>query len=339
MNMTSNSDCEAQRLAALHEYEVLDTPAEESFDRITRLARMALEAPIALVSFVEESRQWFKSNLGLDAKETARDVSFCTHAIEQDGPFIVRDTLLDPRFRENPMVVGSPHVRFYAGIPLRTPTGFRIGTLCVKDIKPRDVTPEQIAVLQDLAQLVVDELELRKLAAVDSLTGALTKRTFAAAAEKEVARARRFNHALSVIIFDVDHFKAVNDTHGHAAGDLVLSRVVGACRDELRPSDTIGRLGGEEFGLLLPGTSGDGVREAAHRLKAIIEAISIPHATGAFRVTASFGATCWNPADRDASMALARADAALYSAKKAGRNKVVLYEDEAALAAAQASVA
>ena len=155
---------EDDRLAALHRYDVLDTPAEESFDRITRVAKSALQIPIVLVSLVDAERQWFKSKQGLDAVETPRNISFCTHAINQNEPMLVRDALDDERFRENPLVTGELGIRFYLGIPLRTPDGFNIGTLCAIDQKPRDLSSIEIDLLRDLACVVVDELELRLIA-------------------------------------------------------------------------------------------------------------------------------------------------------------------------------
>ncbi|NNE84378.1 MAG: GAF domain-containing protein [Alphaproteobacteria bacterium] len=160
-----NDPNEVERLAALHRYGVLDTPAEEAFDRITRLAQSALRVPIVLVSLIDENRQWFKSKQGLDTPETARDISFCTHAIQQNEPLIITDALEDSRFRSNPLVTGAPNIRFYVGVPLRTPDGHNIGTLCAIDQKPRELTDDHIHILRDLASLVMDELELRRLAA------------------------------------------------------------------------------------------------------------------------------------------------------------------------------
>jgi PAS domain S-box-containing protein len=150
---------EAQRLAALRALKILDTPAEARFDRITRLAQRHFRAPIALVSLVDRERQWFKSRQGLGATETARGISFCGHAILQEGIFCVPDALADPRFADNPLVTGPPHIRFYAGAPLRGPDGARVGTLCVIDDRPRQLSVEDAAVLQDLAGCVEAELE------------------------------------------------------------------------------------------------------------------------------------------------------------------------------------
>ena len=164
---------EAARLETLRQYEILDTDPEESFNDLTRLAAYICNTPIALITLVDAHRQWFKSRVGLSQRETSRDVSFCAHAILQDGPCIVRDALDDERFRLNPMVTSAPYIRFYAGSPLMSPEGFKIGTLCVIDDKPRDLTPEQIAALRILGNQVITQLELRR--EVASLQRALDK--------------------------------------------------------------------------------------------------------------------------------------------------------------------
>jgi phosphoribosyl 1,2-cyclic phosphodiesterase/DNA-binding response OmpR family regulator len=150
---------EEERLEAVHNLGLLDTEAEERFDRHTRIAAAALDAPIALVTLVDRDRQWFKSHQGFDFSETPRDLGFCSHAILEDKPLVVSDALTDDRFAENPVVVGDPRVRFYAGIPLRTADGTRVGALCVVDHKPRTLSATQLKMLQDIARLVEEELE------------------------------------------------------------------------------------------------------------------------------------------------------------------------------------
>lgn len=146
----------------LWQYEVLDTVPEELFDDLTELAARICEAPIALISLVDEKRQWFKSKVGTDVKETSRDVSFCAHAIKQSELFIVPDAAQDPRFAHNPLVTSDPKIRFYAGAPLITPDGYALGTLCIIDKVPRDLRPDQKQALVILARHVVSQLELRR---------------------------------------------------------------------------------------------------------------------------------------------------------------------------------
>jgi len=149
---------EPERLRALRRLRILDTAPEERFDRLTRLARHVFDVPIALVSLVDEHRQWFKSRQGIDGQETPRELSFCAHAILGDAPFVVADALLDDRFADNPAVTEQPAVRFYAGCPLHTPDGRRIGTLCIADRRPRRLDPDEIRALEDLAGLAEREL-------------------------------------------------------------------------------------------------------------------------------------------------------------------------------------
>jgi len=162
--MTSREPAEDYRLARLRECEVLDTEAEDAFDRVARLASRILDMPIALVSLVDAERQWFKARIGLAVCETPRDVALCDHTIRQDQPLVIEDTRTDPRFAANPLVTHDPGIRFYAGAPLILEDGVRIGSLCVIDLEPRAFGEAERQLLRDLAAIVVDELELRRLA-------------------------------------------------------------------------------------------------------------------------------------------------------------------------------
>jgi signal transduction histidine kinase len=152
---------EASRLEALHRYGVLDTPREKQFDRVVRLASRWFDVPISLVTLLDEDRQWFKACVGVDRRETGREVSFCEHNIHDEEMLVVADASTDPRFEDNPLVTGPPGIRFYAGAPLVTPEGQILGSLCVIDTEPRDPEAMDLDVLADLASIVVDELELR----------------------------------------------------------------------------------------------------------------------------------------------------------------------------------
>jgi GAF domain-containing protein len=153
---------EAARLETLRQYQVLDTDSEDAFDDLTRLACYVCDAPTALISLVDANRQWFKARVGVRARETARSISFCGHAISQKGCFIIEDALADERFADNPLVISEPFIRFYAGMPLLSPEGFAIGTLCVMDRKPRTLNYEQINALKMLSDQVMSQLELRR---------------------------------------------------------------------------------------------------------------------------------------------------------------------------------
>jgi GAF domain-containing protein len=166
---------DAARVAALEKYAILDTEPEQAFDDLTLLASHVCKTPIALISLVDEDRQWFKSKVGLSVSETPREIAFCSTAIQQSDVMIVPDTLLDDRFRNNPLVVSDPRIRFYAGAPLINEEGYALGTLCVVDRAPRELVPEQKEALQALSRLVLAQLEFRRNLAL--LKEALTDRT------------------------------------------------------------------------------------------------------------------------------------------------------------------
>ncbi|MCY7332211.1 MAG: PAS domain S-box protein [Pseudanabaena sp. CAN_BIN31] len=154
-------DNESDRLVALDRYQILDTLPEQEYDDLTQLAADICGTPIALISLVDRDRQWFKSRVGLEATETPRDISFCAHAVAANEILNVPDATQDPRFDDNPLVINDPNIRFYAGVPLKTPDNFTLGTLCVIDRQPRDLTPLQIQQLEALSRLVINQLELR----------------------------------------------------------------------------------------------------------------------------------------------------------------------------------
>jgi GAF domain-containing protein len=166
---------EAARIAALNRYAILDSEPEESFDDLVVLAAHVCKTPMALLSLVDDHRQWFKSKVGVEASETPKEISVCAHAIQQQDLFIVPDMRADARFRENPLVVGEPHIRFYAGAPLVNEDGFALGTLCVVDREPRELDEEQKAALQSLSRLALRQMELRKN--LQMLKEALSDRT------------------------------------------------------------------------------------------------------------------------------------------------------------------
>lgn len=354
-------DDEAARLQALRDFNVLDTPAESAFDDLTLLGSTLCDVPICLVSLIDADRQWFKSKRGLTISETPRDVAFCAHAILNPAEILeVPDATLDPRFESNALVTGDTKFRFYAGAPLVTDEGHALGTLCVFDHVPRRLSEKQSIALRALARQTVAQLKLRaayrelrrafdearqyqdtleeyqvKLeranahlkaqTVTDPLTGLYNRLAFTQYLNQAVAHAGRHGEPLSLLFIDIDHFKSLNDTFGHMAGDEALRRVAEIIRDSARDADTAARYGGEEFAVILPSTDGSGARILAERLRRKIESASWPQRP----VTISVGIVTRQGDDARCSAheLVADADAALYSAKEAGRNRVVVAAD------------
>ena len=309
------------RIAALRRLDVLDTAVEKPFEKIVTLVRTVLAVPIATVTLVDRDRQWFKAQRGLDVTETPRSISFCTHTIQQRDALIVEDADLDPRFADSPLVVGPPHIRSYAGVPLRTPEGYNVGALCAMDTRVRRFSPADVAILSNFANIVCDELELRMIAQVDHLTGALTRRGFVEQAEREIARSRHGDRPTTLVMLDVDHFKSVNDTYGHVTGDQVLHQIAKLTGATLRPMDVFGRIGGEEFAILLPETTVEDAVLLAEKLRhAIADHPMRLSNGGTVHVTASFGVAALADSVSTVPAWLESADAMLYAAKSGGRN-------------------
>lgn len=189
---------EAARLETLESLNILDTPSEDRFDRYTRITARIFDMPIVLISLVDGTRQWFKSAEGLEAEETPRDISFCGHAILGDDILEVRNTRRDKRFRDNPLVLEQPHIRFYAGAPLEAPNGHKLGTLCIIDRVPRRLDDEEKQMLKNLADMVVGEM----IGNVDTETG-LANRDALTSVGKKCFENDPTGHGLSMLLFDI----------------------------------------------------------------------------------------------------------------------------------------
>lgn len=316
---------EKDRLAALEQLDLLDTPRDEGFERIVRLIRAIFAIDIGLISLIDAHRQWYKACSGLLSTEVPREETFCRHVVDCEEPIVVQDATLDPRFAHHPAVTGENHIRFYAGVPLKTRAGYAIGTVCAIDRKPRSFTGRDLGVLQELAGAAMDRIELQQSAATDSLTGGLTRRAFKQGADHLVSLALRHQLGLSCIVLDIDHFKQVNDTYGHAAGDEVLKAVASVCKTTLRAGDLFGRLGGEEFAIVLPHVNRDGAIVVAEKVKTAISSQLIRGGFGSLKVTASLGISALSIVGEGIETLLAQADAAMYQAKHQGRNRCVLW--------------
>lgn len=343
-------------MAALRAYAILDTPPEAAYDDLLTIASVICETPMGAMSLIDGERQWFKARLGVDATETPRDVSFCGHAIlEPEKVLVVENAVDDARFSQNPLVLGDPSIRFYAGAPLRAPGGEAIGTLCVFDSKPHVMRPDQVAAMRALSRQVTRMLELRsatralrhhaserdwyeqqmlqyqselesrnadlaELSRTDALTGLPNRRAFDAAlhAALEGLTDTVASRGPSVALVDIDHFKTINDLHGHPTGDRVLADVAAVLRTSAGPLTTVARYGGEEFAVLLPGADGLAAELQGEYLREAVQNLPI-----GFPVSVSVGVAS-RKAGEDVSSLVARADQALYAAKRGGRNRVVV---------------
>ncbi|WFU06625.1 sensor domain-containing diguanylate cyclase (plasmid) [Rhizobium sp. CB3171] len=312
---------ELDRLAALDRLDILDTPRDEGFERLARLIKQVFTVDIGIVSFIDAHRQWYKACLGLPADEVPREDTFCRYVVDCEQPIVVPDASRDPRFASNPAVTGEAHIRFYAGVPLKTRDGHTVGTVCAIDRQPRSFGNKDLAILEEIAGVAIDRAELLQSAAIDVLTGALTRRAFNEEASRLLSLAARHHHDVACIVLDVDHFKRINDTYGHAAGDEVLKSVIKTCREQLRADDLLGRLGGEEFAILLPHIDQAAALKVAEKLRSALNAVPAQLAENTVQVTASFGVTAMSIIAKDIDTLLAQADAAMYHAKQAGRNR------------------
>lgn len=245
---------EEERLETLRALNILDTIPEERYDRLTRLAKRLFNVPIALVSLVDENRQWFKSSTGIDVKETSREISFCGHAILGDEILEVPDATQDERFYDNPSVTNNPNIRFYAGCPLTMADGSKIGTLCLVDNHPRQLQEEDKMLLRDLAHLVEAEMDAIQLATMDTLTQLSNRRGFEAIAQHAINLCKRLGKPATLLFFDLNDFKKINDQYGHASGDVALQTFSATLMNAFRNSDVIARHGGDEFVVLLTNT-------------------------------------------------------------------------------------
>ena len=339
------TDRESARLAALKAYQILDTGRDHAFDAITELAIRIYQVPASTISLVDKDRIWFKSQQGLPVNEIERVPGLCATAIESDGPYLINDASQDQRSCENPLVTGGLGLRFYAAIPLRTRAGHALGTLTIIDTQPRALTLDELEDLKALARVTIELIEhslaVHQVAALnetlgelntrlqiqanhDELTSLLNRRATMAQLEKMHALSVREQKPLSLILADLDYFKAINDQYGHVAGDQILVQVAHRLNQVARQSDYVGRIGGEEFMVIMYPCSEADARQVAERIMQEFAraAFSLPNGA-TVALTVSIG--IYSSESReipDVKAIFKSTDDALYKAKHQGRNRI-----------------
>ncbi len=345
---------EADRLDELWRLDLVGALGGPAYDDLAFLAAHAVDTPMAVITLVDEHVQWLLARHGIEDRELPRAESFCQWAIhDPDFLTIVPDASKDVRFRDLPLVA-ERGIRFYAAAPLVTQRGHALGTLCVMDTEPRDLDEVEEEALEALADQVVHLFTLRRLlfereaahlvrqrqerqleqyrlrleenlaeladrTVRDAMTGLYNRAALEDRLTAELAAHRRSRRGVAVLMVDLDHFKSLNDVHGHAAGDEALKAVGAILADAVRDTDMAARYGGEEFTVILTDVDGDGAAVAAERIRARIEALELPYR----KVTTSIGIACAGPGCDEPRQVMSAADAALYEAKRTGRNRVV----------------
>lgn len=313
---------ESHRLRELERYGLDDGTDDPQFCRILELAADLLEMPIGLVSIVDQDQQRFLCRHGIEERSTPRKMAFCAHAIVGDKPLVVENALLDERFSTNPLVLGPPHIRFYAGSPLRTRRGYNLGTLCVIDRKPRTFSEQQQKWLSQFAELLMRELEWRHSSRLCPLTGLHRRDSFFELADKEFKRAKSNGWPLALLSFDIDNFRQINMRWGHAEGDRVLVDLVGVCKSMLDEDDLMARIYDEEFCLLIVGKDAAAALALAELVRRSITQMNGIFSTSEYRVCISGGISSLSQADHSFADLYARAEQALLLAKNNGRNQI-----------------
>ncbi|MCE7032003.1 sensor domain-containing diguanylate cyclase [Lysobacter sp. GX 14042] len=348
---------EAARQAALDAYRLFDTGPEPALDDIVRLVTRVCDVPGAVLSLIDRDLQRFKARIGIDCDSTPRRVSICDHTIRTpETPLVIPDVARDPRFADLTLRIGGEPVRFYAGVPVLGREGHALGALCAMDVRPRELADEQLDSLRILARQTRHLLELRcfardqrrlaeerastlrkaeasrqylqeemaqilQSARMDPLTGLLNRAALQQLRSDPDALRRLDAGPYCLVVLDIDHFKRINDTHGHREGDRALRAVGEAVEASIRHDDVAVRFGGEEFLLVLPETGVEAAVEVAERIRAAVAGLELPFSPA---LTVSAGVAAGDPALGQPEAVFERADRALYRAKEGGRDRVVV---------------
>lgn len=335
MSPTQPLEDEARRLAALHRSGLLATPDEQCFDIITALAARLLGAPVSLISLLDADRQWIKSSHGLGMRELLRAGSLCAHVVATGRPVVSADTLHDPRFADSLLVRHPPHVRAYAGHPLRDADGMVLGTLCVFDTRPREFADSQLVRLHELAcmaetyfgsrpadtargRLVLNLPAVRRELLIDPQLRIWNHAGLRELLRWQVQLAQESARSFSVCLFDFEQLDGGTDSFTRPVGDVLLRRMALAMRAALQPTDELGRHGDRQFLVLLPDTDLPAAREMAAAMadRAGAQSVLVDHRPFSCRVSA--GVAAWAPEDPEPiGSLLRRAEDALLAGQPA----------------------
>ena len=330
---------EQQRVRALQSLQLLNGVNEERFARITKLVKAHFKTAVCTITLLDQKHLRFLAPKGVEPCEILRSEAVCAMVVEQDQPVVISDLAkhrLGENFRKLTHGLG---MKFYAGVPLNSPDGWPVGALCILDPNDPGFSEEDLHILSDFSVLVENEMAANSMgslasdlltrleslevrAYIDPLTEIWNRGAVLELGNREVERARRGDTYFAAAMLDLDHFKAINDTYGHSVGDFVLKETAHRMSNVLRKYDGVGRLGGEEFLLLLPSTKPSKVHNVLERVRRTIAEIPFETECGAITVTASIGFSLLHPQDSVESL-VGRADEALYAAKRAGRNRIV----------------
>lgn len=267
---------EYNRVEKLRALNILDTSAEERFDRLTRLTKRIFKADISIITLIDSDRQWFKSTTATQAfpSELSRDISFCAHTILEEGVLVVEDATKDARFKGNPIVVNDPKIRFYAGYPLRMNDGSALGALCVLDTKPRRFSADDRQILEDLGAMAEQEIAVVRSSTLDELTKIANKRGFLELTSHSYLSAKRKGVQSSVLLFSLNNLERVNEKLGQAEFKRALLSFKDLLQEVFRDSDILGRIDNNEFAVFMQESDDASAKAAIVRLFNAVEKIN-----------------------------------------------------------------
>ncbi len=330
MTVALKAKSETLRQASVERLQLIGIPLEESFERVTRLAARLLALPTAAFSFSDGERQLLKASVGFSKlRNPERIVTLNERVVEEDSALLIEDASADERFAQNKLVTGPQHIRFFAGVPVRSPSLQPVGALCVMHTRAHKASGEELRTLTDLAAIIERELVLRALLRTDPLTGLYNRQHFEVEVAREWRRASRSKSPISAMLVNIDQMGEYNDTYGQTRGDAALRHVAEHLAQRfLRSSDLLVRWGGDEFLIVLPEAGDAAAGILAEEIRRLVEALDIAHPCSRGPcLTVSIGCASTEPdqvAGEPHRALLAAARAALLEAKAAGRNCVRL---------------